>query len=248
MRKRIQRVLGAIITAALALTGAVPESCAHHAVLRFNLEEMTAAANRIFLGHCISVDETEEMIAQGILPVTRYTFEVEQAIKGRLPRRITFQQLGHPPHWAAKGTVSAHGMTATPDTFLHGMSDYKPGDRLVLFLIPDYLGGKVTYPVGLYQGAFVVSQMPSGQRLVRNGINNLGLLTAPYNGTAMREKDARVVLLQRNETAPGDSLDLSRRRGAWPLDQFVKLVENIMAAHGVEHGTIVEGKRGAIQR
>src|SRR6476660_4323988 len=71
---------------------------AHHAVLRFNLEEMTATADRIFVGRCLAVDEGEEMIAQGMMSVTRYTFEVERAVKGKLPRRITFRQLGHPAH------------------------------------------------------------------------------------------------------------------------------------------------------
>ena len=249
MRKRMRRVLASVGIAVVAMTGVVRVSEAHHAVLRFNLEEMTAAANRIFVGRCISVDETEEMIAQGMLPVTRYTFEVEQAIKGRLPRQITFRQLGHPAHYATKGAISAHGKSATPDTFLHGMREYKPGDRLVLFLIPDYLGGKVTYPVGLYQGAFDVSQMPSGQRLVRNSINNLGLFTAPYNGTAMTDRDAKIVFPQRNEVAQSEAVrDLLRRRGAWPIEEFVDVVAHIMAAHGVERGAIVEGKRGAIQQ
>src|SRR5689334_3881305 len=73
---------------------------AHHAVLRFNLEEMTATADRIFVGHCLNVEESEEMIAQGVMPITRYTFEIERAVKGKLPRQITFSQLGHPAHRA----------------------------------------------------------------------------------------------------------------------------------------------------
>src|SRR5262245_12411362 len=68
---------------------------AHHAVLRSNLEEMTVAADRVFLGKCISVQETERMIAQGMMPVTDYTFQVERAIKGNLPSVVTFTQLGH---------------------------------------------------------------------------------------------------------------------------------------------------------
>ena len=64
------------------------------------------------------------------------------------------------------------------------MSEYRVGDRVLLFLIPDYLDGKVTYPVGLYQGAFYVSTMPSGQELARNSINNLDLFTAnQYDNT-----------------------------------------------------------------
>ena len=63
----------------LALVAAVIVICtrtgdAHHAVLRFNLEEMTATADRIFVGRCLAVEETDEVIAQGRMPVTRYTF------------------------------------------------------------------------------------------------------------------------------------------------------------------------------
>src|SRR5215813_3166763 len=45
---------------------------AHHAVLRSNLEEMTVAADRVFLGKCIAVQETDRMIAQGMMAVTDY--------------------------------------------------------------------------------------------------------------------------------------------------------------------------------
>src|SRR5262245_50995609 len=178
------------MTVSLALVSAVYAVAtrtidAHHAVLRFNVEEMTTTANRIFVGRCLAVEENEEMIAQGMMPVTRYTFEVDRAIKGKLPRQIAFRQLGHPPHRALGkgGEMTMHGQVVTPGAFIHGMSAYHVGERVLLFLIPNYLGGKVTYPVGLYQGAFFVSRMPSGQELVRNSINNLGLFTAPYNGT-----------------------------------------------------------------
>src|SRR5215472_16456924 len=81
---------------ALTLLIATRALDAHHAVLRFNLEEMTATADRIFVGRCMAIEETEEMIAQGKMPVTLYTFEVERAVKGKLPKQITFRQLGHP--------------------------------------------------------------------------------------------------------------------------------------------------------
>ena len=222
----------------------------HHAVLRFNIEEMTATADRIFLGQCVAVEETEEFMAGGLLPVTRYTFEVEQAIKGQLPRRLTFRQLGHPPHRASKGAMAIHGMAATPSTFFHGMAEYRVGQRVVLFLIPNYLGGRVTYPVGLYQGAFLVTEMPSGQVLVRNSINNLGLHTAPYNGTSMKEQDARVIFPQRGEAALSQfAQTLFSKRGALPLDQFLELVEQIVVTHGGgARGVIVDSKKGAIQR
>jgi hypothetical protein len=220
---------------------------AHHAVLRFNLEEMTATADRIFVGRCAGVEQTEEMIAQGMMPVTRYTFEVERAIKGKLPATITFRQLGHPPRRAGKGEISIHGQAATTGAFLHGMSQYKPGDRCLLFLIPNYLGGKTTYPVGLYQGAFFVSEMPSGEKLARNSINNLGLFTAPYNGTKMKGSDAKIIFPeQASQNTTVESL--ARIRGALPLDQFLDLIEQIVIAHGGQRGTITSAQRGGIQQ
>ncbi|HLG16484.1 MAG TPA: hypothetical protein VJH03_18555 [Blastocatellia bacterium] len=245
------KIMSVLAGAALLLIASAGGSYAHHAVLRFNLEEMTATANRIFVGRCLAVEETEEMIAQGILPVTRYTFEVERAIKGRLPRVVTFRQLGHPAKRALSkgGGMTVHGRAASPDSFLHGMSEYRRGDRVILFLIPDYMGGKVTYPVGLYQGAFFVSEMPSGEKLVRNSINNLGLFTAPYNGTKMKESDARIIFPASGDLSRiPDGESLARKRGALPLDQFINVVDQIVAAHGDEKGTIGGPRKGVIQQ
>jgi hypothetical protein len=235
LSRRVATWLGG---AALVLLVSAPGG-AHHAVLRFNLEEMTLCADRIFVGRCVAVDETTDLIAQGRLPVTRYTFEVERALKGSIGRRLAFTQLGHPARRALGkgGEVVMHGNRAEPSTFFHGMSEYREGDRAVLFLIPNYLGGKVTYPVGLYQGAFSISTMPSGRELVRNSINNLGLFTAPYNGTAMKAADARVLFPDRDATVAGS---LARKRGALPLEEFLEVVERIHAAHGGVSGKVVQ--------
>lgn len=250
MLARLLRRLSSIAAALLMLVPTCPVD-AHHMVLRFNLEEMTATADRVFLGRCVGVEETEELIAQGVLPVTRYTFEVERAIKGRLPRRLTFSQLGHPARQASGkgGEIIVHGRAVTPDTFIHGMSEYRMGERFILFLIPNYLGGKVTYPVGLDQGAFVVSRMPSGQELVRNGINNLELFTARYNGTKMQSPDARVIYPDREVSVQAEGLSpasqaLTRKRGALPLEPFVELVERINAAHRGKGGVVFEIEKG----
>ena len=236
-----------VAASVLAVVALCLPVASHHMVLRFNLEEMTATADRVFLGRCVAVEETQEMIAQGMMPVTLYTFEVERAIKGRVKRVLTIRQEGHRARIATgkKREMTMHGRVATPYT-LHGMSEYNLGDRVVLFLIPNYLGGKVTYPVGLYQGAFRVSDMPSGQRLVRNSINNLGLFTAPYNGWRLKAADARVVFPDRDEpiadiaTVGVDGAALVRRRGSLPLEDFLKLVEQIVAAHGGSKGALIQ--------
>lgn len=242
-----------IVLGLMIATGPVD---AHHAVLRFNLEEMTAAADRIFVGTCVAVEESVNTIAQGEMPVTSYTFEVERAVKGKLPRRLTFRQLGHPSHRAIGkgGELTAHGHAVNSDSFIHGMSEYRPGDRVLLFLIPNYLGGRITYPVGLYQGAFFISRMPSGRELARNAINNLGLFTANYNGTAMARTNARLIFPERENPVPeaqglsAASQRLSVKRGALPLDALLELVGRINIAHGRERGTVASTpKGGAIQ-
>jgi hypothetical protein len=242
MRTTVKRTIVWLAVVGLAVAWAVRPGEAHHAVLRFNLEEMTQTADRVFLGRCTAVDETTEFIAQGEMPVTHYTFEVERALKGDVPRSVTFTQLGHPAKRASKGTeITSHGQAVGPDTFFHGMSEYRVGDRAVLFLIPNYMGGKLTYPVGLYQGAFFVSRMPSGQDLARNSINNLGLFTAPYNGTAMKAADARVVFPDRDEPVEGGAAKaLAAKRGALPLGELLDAITEINAAHGGQPGEVTE--------
>lgn len=250
--RRVAILFASFLVGFVSLSG-IFTTDAHHAVLRFNLEEMTATANRIFVGRCAAIEETEELVAQGNMPVTRYTFEVESAIKGELPKQLVFRQLGHPTHRALGkgGEMTMHGQVVTPSTFIHGMSEYKIGERMVLFLIPDYMGGKVTYPVGLYQGAFQISEMPSGQELVRNSINNLGLFTASYNGTAMTKATAKVIFpeqdnpLSSNQGLSAQSQSLADKRGALPLNSFLELVGRINEVHGGARGSIVSTGKGA---
>jgi hypothetical protein len=256
MTKRRIATLCATALVAFAILSWPPSNDAHHAVLRFNLEEMTATADRIFVGRCLAVEQDEETIAQGEMPVTRYTFQVERAIKGKLPRQLTFRQLGHPAQRAlGKGDqVTMHGEAVSRSTFIHGMSEYHTGDRMLLFLIPNYLGGKVTYPVGLYQGAFLVSQMPSGEQLARNSINNLGLFTAPYNGTSMSATEARIIHPDRdNPIAENQAISLASRslagkRGALPLDALLELIDQINIVRGGERGAIDVSNRGGINQ
>jgi hypothetical protein len=251
---------GGLISALVSIAGVVlcltPLTSAHHAVLRFNLEEMTQTADRIFVGRCVLIEETRDTIAQGVLPITRYTFEVERVIKGKLPKQFTFTQLGHAaPRAVGKGgEMTIHGRAVTPDSFIHGMTAYREGERYVLFLIPNYAGGKVTYPVGLYQGSFEVTRMPSGQEMVRNGINNLGLFTARYNGTKMSNADAQVIFPERDEPlASGiplseQSRSIVTKRGSFGLEPFLEMVDQINIAHQGARGEIVSQGKGAINQ
>jgi hypothetical protein len=227
---------------------------AHHAVLRSNLEEMTVAADRVFLGKCIAVDETSRMLAQGMMPVTDYTFQVERAIKGNLPAVITFTQLGHAakPATGKGGEITMHGQAVTSASFIHGMSGYAVGERLILFLVPNYLGGTVTHPVGMDQGAFHVTTLDAGDQMIRNGINNLALFTAPYTGTTLSREQATTIFPEQDNpiSAVGPVLNaeaLSHKRGALPLAGFVQLVDQINQSHGGRPGTVVSTKRGSVQ-
>ena len=218
---------------------------AHHAVLRSNLEEMTVAADRVFLGTCIAVQETERMIAQGMMPVTDYTFQVERAIKGNLPSVVTFTQLGHAarPATGKGGEITMHGQAVTPASLIHGMSQYSIGERMILFLVPESKSGKLTHPIGMDQGAFHVTTLETGGQMVRNGINNLGLFTAPYTGTTLARHQATTIFPEQDNpiSAAGPLVDaeaMSHKKGALPLTGFIQLVDQINQSHGGRPGAI----------
>jgi len=231
-RARVQWL--AIAAAVVVGSASVVEG--HHAVLRFNLEEMTLTADRIFIGRCVAIDETTDTIAQGTLPVTRYTFDVEQVIKGDVPQRFTFTQLGHPQGPPAKTGLAMHGRAVTPAFALHGMSAYPIGARMMLFLIPNYQNGKLTYPVGLEQGAFEL-ESADGEVVARNNLNNLGLFDAPFNNAALQQGGATVIRPDAADPlATGSGLSAEARalpqtRGALPVGPLVEVVRKIHAAH-----------------
>jgi hypothetical protein len=223
---------------------------AHHAVLRFNLEEMVVTADRVFVGRCVAVDTGREAIAQGQLPVTYYTFDVEQVLKGELPARFTFTQMGTPPRPAFKGGPTVHGQAAQTGLELHGAADYGVGDRLLVFLIPNYQNGRLTYPVGLDQGVFRIDSDGAGQQFARNNLNNLGLFTAPFNGTAMKADAARVITPDAAKSiAPAAAVSDAARalpdaRGALPLAPLMELIQQIHHAHGGAAGRLVAAQPG----
>lgn len=173
---RVKTARGVRILGVLLLAAAGSARALEPVVLPLNLEEMVATADRAFVGTCVGIVETEETIAQGLLPVTRYTFDVESALKGELPARFTFTRLGHPPgRKPTRGAITSHGAVVRPGPSLHGASMFGVGDRVLVFLVPDHLGGKVTHPAGLDQGAFLVRRTETGGERVSNGRGNLGL-------------------------------------------------------------------------
>jgi hypothetical protein len=251
MKDTLRQALGSAWLTAALVAGAWHTLDAHHAVLRFNLEEMTITADRVFVGTCVGIEPTRELIAGGRLAVTRYTFAVEQVLKGDVPARFTFTQLGHPTRAAMKGELSSHGQAVQLGLTLHGAADFAAGDRLMMFLIPNYQNGRLTYPVGLDQGAFLLQTDSAGQVLARNDLNNLGLFTAPFNGTRMNGGEGKVVrpedadTLSKSARLSAAALSLSDKRGALPLGPLEELVIRIHEEHGGTRGRIVgDGKGG----
>ena len=246
MRDTLRR---AAVAAALAL-GAWQAVDAHHAVLRFNLEEMTITADRVFVGTCVGIEPTKEFIAGGNLSVTRYTFDVEQVLKGELPARFTFTQLGHPARAAMKGELSSHGQAVQRGLTLHGSADFSVGDRLMLFLIPNYQNDRLTYPVGLDQGAFRLEADAGGEIAARNDLNNLGLFTAPFNGTRINGGEGKVVrpddaaTISKAARLSDAARSLSDKPGALPLGPLEELVIRIHEAHGGTPGKIRSDAKG----
>jgi len=245
-----KRVRGAgWLTAALTLA-AWQTLDAHHAVLRFNLEEMTVTADRIFVGTCIGIDPAREAIAGGNLAVTRYTFTVEQVLKGNLPATFTYTQLGHPARAAIKGEPSMNGQAIQRGLTLHGAADFGVGDRLMIFLSPSYQNGRLTYPVGLDQGAFRIETDSTGQALARNDMNNLGLFTAPFNGQRIEGGAGKVirpddgVTISKAAQLSDAARSLSDKRGALPLGPLEELVARIHQAHGGAPGRLTADTRG----
>lgn len=241
--KKLKYIILAVLLALILSTQLLTTS-AHHAVLQFNLEEMVATADKVFVGKCTAVKETEEMIAQGIMPVTYYTFVVSDKIKGDIPQTFTFKQLGHQPRKLIKGNKTKDlvpmmgGQIADPDTMLvHGMSYYKIGDEMMLMLIPNYMG-ELTYPVGLYQGAFYVTRTSTGKPILKNSINNRGLFTNPYTNYTKSAANAKVIHPEGNLEVPvvearnsnQNFSVLTSKPGALPLNDFTSLVHTIVEA------------------
>ena len=119
-----------------------------------NLEEITSASNRIFTGTCTNVEEIEDD-PESKLPVFKYTFKINDAIKGLQGKEeITFKQ------W--KPTAKDAG--------------YEVGNKYILFLYPDSERG-LTSPVGFLQGQFEVERkgLIRKKEVVRNKASNKGL-------------------------------------------------------------------------
>ncbi len=143
---------------ALPLFAGGTQAGTHFLTLTYNLEQMVAAADRIFVGTVIDATEDYISAAGGDLPVTVYTFEVEEVLRGAIGDTLTIRQVGH-----------------QSDPFGQGMPRYEVGKTVMLFLRADSQYG-LTSPVGLGQGAFQVKMDGPVKVSVSNSRRNRGLL------------------------------------------------------------------------
>lgn len=133
----------------------------HFLVKTFNLEEMVSAADRIFVGRLIRTKEGFIDARGGTIPITIYTFAVEEPIKGVRGKNLTIRQVGH--------------RSDPSSVFGHSAPHYREGETLMIFLARDSDIG-LTSPVGLGQGVFHVKKERGVKLSVVNDRKNAGLL------------------------------------------------------------------------
>lgn len=162
--KKFASLLTGIVTLSLLLLDSLPllaDSKAHFLVKTYNLEEMVAASERIFVGRLIETEEDYLDARGGIIPVTIYTFAVDEALEGAIGNTLTIRQVGH---------RSRRSNLFGPNT-----PQYKEGEVLMIFLAEESEIG-LTSPIGLGQGAFRVKTDHGVKISVVNSRGNQGLL------------------------------------------------------------------------
>jgi len=153
-----------------------------------NLVELTARAERIFVGRVLSRTTGSDPLRH---PATVYRFRVEQRLKGSFEDTLTIKQIG----------VASPILDPDTDviTFpIDGVPVYEPGQSYLLFLNGTSDIG-FTSPVGLQYGAFAI--LPNEDAV--NGFNNAGL----FRGGQLGRLSVTVSDLLQHQRGP---LQLSR--------------------------------------
>ena len=155
--------LAALVFLALCPLAAAPAGAT--TLERLDLPQLVQRAHTIFVGTCLSSDET----TLAGRPYRRFHFSVARTLKGdHLPRR----------------TVHLPGGTHNGRTIRFvGMPQIAPDEEIVLFLTEaDDLG--YAWPVGLAQGKFTVLRQ-TGNALVRRDLQGASLVGAAKSGQAL---------------------------------------------------------------
>ncbi len=139
------------------------------AVVKRNLEKLTAMAELIIVGKVVSV--TDGLVDN--FPYTEVTIEVSHSIKGDIngtrispsqPLLYTFRQFG-----LLKPRDMGNGLTNL-NVALDGWPTYQEAHEVMLFLYKEATITGVRTTVGLNQGAFTITN--GG---IVNGVDNIGL-------------------------------------------------------------------------
>jgi hypothetical protein len=131
-------------------------------LLPLDLDALTAAADRVFMGRVLAVRSGRD--AKG-LPVTWTTFAVDAALKGAPAKTIEIKQLG------VETPLADGGVFHIP-----ALPSYRVGDEVILFLHPESREG-FTSPVGFGQGRFRIRR-DGGTSVAENDVGNSNLTSA----------------------------------------------------------------------
>jgi hypothetical protein len=137
--------------------------------VRMNLEQMVAEAGIIVRGTVVSVNASKDP-ETGILS-SFITIDVSENFFGAGDGWITLKIL------ASRTAGGARKFTELPE--------YSPGQEIIaMFYAPSEIG--FTSPVGMAQGTFTVITDPrTGERNVRNGMDNARLFSGIKNSSAL---------------------------------------------------------------
>lgn len=167
--------------------------------LPVNLTYLAQRADVIVQGSIVDVRyENHPEFAN--IPTIRVTLEVKNMLRGPSVRTYTFREL-------------LLGIKA-----LNGKQVYRVGQKLMLFLpTPSRYG--LSSPVGIEQGRFHITRLPSGEETIMNEIGNSGLFkdvenTAFPSGIRLSKKHASLT---------------ATKKGPVPLAAFEALVKTLTA-------------------
>ena len=124
-------------------------------VLPRNLAQLSGTANIVVRGRVLEAHLEPHPKYQNLESLV-VTLSVEEVIKGKAGKTLTFRQFV----WDPRDRSERLG--------------YRPAEDVLLFLNRETTAG-FTSPVGLEQGRFLVLSGPGGTRTVLNGASNRGL-------------------------------------------------------------------------
>ena len=167
--KRVLRLCSTVIV--IGTLGSLAESVsASMAVRHMNLQQMCAAAGRIFRGTVLGVKDGAVTVGGAQLSTIVYSLKVDEAFKG------SFGTIKGEPIVTIQMLRPSKAPQLGPVRHLSAIDDLprlEPGhDYLILATTPSVAGLSTT--VGLGQGTFKVGGK-AGQEIAVNGNNNVGL-------------------------------------------------------------------------